>query len=66
VILPPDLLALYKTAFFEFSDDPLDGPFGDSDPGCHLSQNDRWILREKNEDVGVIGQKRPASFFSAG
>jgi hypothetical protein len=44
---------------FEIGDDALHGPLGDSNSGCDFTQSNPRLLRDANQDVGVIAQKRP-------
>ncbi len=54
-------LALVRevASFFEIGDDALHGPFGNPDSGCDFTQSNLRLLRDANQYVGVIAQKRP-------
>ena len=45
----------------EIGDDPLDGPFRDSDAGRNVPCSDRGVLVDADEDVGMVGQEGPVS-----
>ncbi len=60
VAIPPPLArAREVTSFFEIGDDALHGPLGDPDSGCDFMQSNLRLLRDANQNVGVIAQKRP-------
>lgn len=59
VILPAHPLPLNEVSRFEVGDDPLNSPFSDSNPPRHLPQHDRRMLRQQDQDMGMVGQKRP-------
>ena len=52
-------LAREVASSFEIGDDALHGPLGDPDSGCDFTQSNLWLLRDANQNVGVIAQKRP-------
>jgi hypothetical protein len=52
-------LAREVASFFQIGDDALHGPFGDPNPGCDFTQSNLRLLRDANQNVGVIAQKRP-------
>ena len=52
-------LAREVACFFEIGDDALHGPLGDPDSGCDFTQSNLRLLRDANQNVGVIAQKRP-------
>ena len=58
-IAPTDSLSLENPACFEFRDDFLNRPLGDSNRGHHIPQSHFRILGKAQKDVGVIGEKRP-------
>jgi hypothetical protein len=60
VVLPADALVLDKAPVLEVHDDTLNGPFGDPDARGNFPQDERWILRQQDEDVRMIRKKRPA------
>jgi len=52
-------LAREVASFFEIGDDALHGPLGDPDSGCDFTQSNLRLLRDANQNVGVIAQKHP-------
>ena len=44
---------------FEISDDSLNSPFRDANLDRDLAQNLGSVLRQQDQNVRVIGQKRP-------
>lgn len=52
-------LAREVTCFFEIGDDALHGPLGDPNSGCDFTQSNLRLLRDANQNVGVIAQKCP-------
>jgi len=59
VVLAAELFAIDDSAGLEIRDHPLNGPLGDSDLQCHLSQHQRRISRQEHQHVRMIRQKRP-------
>lgn len=59
VVLATDFFAIDESAGLEIGDDPLHGPFGDSDSQRHLSQHQGGISRQEHQHVPMIRQKRP-------
>ncbi len=55
-------LAREVASFVEIGDDALHGPLGDPDSGCDFTQSNLRLLRDANQNVGVIAQKRPVKF----
>jgi hypothetical protein len=49
--------------FLEFVQDTLDGAIGDSDALCYILDSHRWILRQTNQHMRMIGQERPGRFL---
>jgi hypothetical protein len=43
--------------------DPVSGPFGDPDRVADLAQADARVMRDAEQHLGVVGQKRPAWRF---
>ena len=52
-------LAREVSCFLEIGDNALHGPLGDPDSGCDFTQSNLRLLRDANQNVGVIAQKRP-------
>ena len=42
----------------------LHGPLGDPDSGCDFTQSNLRLLRDANQNVGVIAQKRPSKLVA--
>ena len=61
MVLSPQLDALQDSGFFEFLDDSLDSPLGDTDFISHLPQDHVGIFSQANQYVRMIGQKRPGT-----
>ncbi len=60
VAIPPPLArAREVTSLLEVTHDPPDGPLGDPDSGCDFMQSNLRLLRDANQNVGVIAQERP-------
>lgn len=59
LVLAADLFAVDDSAGLQIGDDPLHGPFGDSDLQRHLAQHHRRVARQEHQDVPMICQKRP-------
>ena len=52
-------LAREVASFFEIGDDALHSPLGDPDSDCDFTQSNLRLLRDANQNVGVIAQKHP-------
>jgi hypothetical protein len=50
---------------FEVLDDALHGPFGDADLIGEIAQTQARITRQTDQDVGVVGQERPAALVAS-
>jgi len=63
LVLIAAALALVRevASFFEIGDDVLHGPLGDPDSDCDFAQPNARLLRDANQNVGVIAQKRPVN-----
>ena len=46
-------------ACLEVGGDALHGPLGDPNSGCDVTQSNLRLLRDANQNLGVIAQKRP-------
>ena len=62
VILSPNPFAFDETIMFKICDDSLNSPFRDANLDRDLTQDLRGVLRQQDQDVRVIGKKRPARF----
>jgi len=61
-ILPPIAEAANIAGFFQVVEDALHGPLGNADDSRDLPRRHApAVLGQTEEDLGVIGQKRPAS-----
>jgi len=49
----------------ELDDDPVRGAFGDPDRLADLPQADARVMRDAQQYLGVVGEKRPAGRWSA-
>ena len=65
VILSTDFLAEKESIFFEVNDNSLHGPFGDSNLRGNFTDYHIGLISEQNNDMGVIGEESPTSFFVA-
>jgi hypothetical protein len=54
-LLVPD----HISRFDQIRDDAVDGPLADSDQAGHVNKTDFWVLRDAEQDVGVVGEKCP-------
>jgi hypothetical protein len=57
----PHSLAPQEAGFNEVGHDPLDGALGDSDVLGHVAKTDVRVLRDAEQDLGVIRDERPAA-----
>lgn len=62
-ILSADACSLQYPGFFKFCEDVLDGAFGDSHLECYFAEGNGGILRQHDEDVGMVGEECPAWRF---
>lgn len=65
-VAPPLAFPAQDARVFEFPDDPLHGPFGDTDRHRDFTECDVWLARQADQDMGVVGQKSPAGFLRRG
>lgn len=56
----PYPLAREEAGFDEVRDDPLDGSFGDPDVLSHVAKANVRVLRDAEQDLGVVRDERPA------
>lgn len=59
MILPPYPFAFDETIMFQIGDDSLNSPFRDANLDRDLAQDFGGVLRQQDQDVRVIGKKRP-------
>jgi hypothetical protein len=43
----------------ELDDDPVRGAFCDPDRLADLAQADAWVVRDAEQHLGMVGEKRP-------
>lgn len=63
MILSTDPFAFDETIMFQICDDSLNSAFRDSNLDRDLAQDLGSILRKQDQNVRVIGEKRPARFL---
>lgn len=62
-VAPPLAFPLQDARVFEFPDDPLHGPFGDTNRHRDFTERNVRLARQADQDMGVVGQKGPAGSF---
>lgn len=61
VVFATNFFASNEPLFFQILHDPLHGPFGNPDLDRHLAEHQIGVRIERDQDVRVIGQERPAA-----
>ena len=65
-VAPPLAFPAQDARVFEFPDNPLHGPLGDTDRHRDFTEGDVRLARQTDQDMGVVGQKGPAGAIGRG
>ena len=64
LIAPTDSLPLQIPGVYKVGDDRLCRPLGDADALGHVSQPERLIMRQAEQNMAVVREKRPRRPFA--